>query len=100
MIIVDQLRDWGWHHGPSSHLISTLPGKAGTEELITFAEALGIKRKWLQKSGTHREHFDLNERAHLEAIHAGALQVDWRVLVRAIRAKKEGKSFPVLPELD
>lgn len=100
MIIVDQLRDWGWHHGPSSHLISTLPGAKGSAELVAFVEKIGLKRKWIQKSGTHREHFDLNERAHNEALEAGAVQVDWRTLVRAIRAKKDGKVFPMVPELD
>ena len=67
---------------------------------MAFGERIGAKRKWLQKVGTHREHFDLNVRAHEAALAAGATQVDWRILVRAIRAKKEGQSFPVLPELD
>ncbi len=81
-------------------MISTLPGKEGSAELVAFVEKIGLKRKWIQKPGSHREHFDLNERAHNDALEAGAMQVDWRILVRAIRAKKEGQSFPVLPELD
>ncbi len=100
MIIVDQLRDWGWHHGPSSHLISTLPGEEGSAELAAFVEKIGLKRKWVQKPGTPREHFDLNERAHKQALAAGAVEVDWRSLVRAIRAKKNGTVFPLVPELD
>lgn len=88
MIVVDRLQNWGWHHGPSSHLISTLPGHEGTRELLAFAVKIDLQEKWLQKRGTHHEHFDLNVERHDRALAEGATEVDRNQLVRYLRAKR------------
>lgn len=43
----------------TAHLISDLPGDAGTVELIGTGSSLGLHPDWLQERGTHREHHDL-----------------------------------------
>lgn len=58
---------------PTSHLMSTLDGKAGTAELVAFAEGIGLQRRWLQHPGEHKEHFDLITQAPIDrARRAGA----------------------------
>ncbi len=41
------------------HLLSDLPGAAGTAELLAFARAIGGRDAWIQGAGTYREHFDI-----------------------------------------
>ncbi len=41
------------------HLLSDLPGAAGTAELLAFARRCGAHDSWLQAAGTYREHFDI-----------------------------------------
>jgi len=69
-------------------MISTLAGEEGTIELLAFAKQIDLQEKWLQKRGTHHEHFDLNEERHLRALAAGAKQVDRTQLVLYLRAKR------------
>lgn len=42
------------------------------EELLDFAEKIGLKRKWIQKSRRGFIHFDLIERIREKAIQKGA----------------------------
>ncbi len=41
------------------HLLSNVPGPAGTAELLAFVRACGGRDAWMQSPGTYREHFDL-----------------------------------------
>ena len=65
MICIDSLNDFGdalnRRLGRSSHLVSDLPGEAGTAELVAFARGIGMRATWLQKAGTPHEHFDVFE---------------------------------------
>lgn len=88
MIVLDPIVDWGWRHGPSAHLMSDLPGRAGTEELLAFARTLGMKPEWLQSAGTEVEHFDVTASRALKATELGATSIDRRQLVLIIRAKR------------
>lgn len=91
MILVDRPRDWGWKLGLSAHLISTLPGKAGTRELVRFARDLGMNPRWIQRAGTEYEHFDLTVARCARAIERGARTATNREVVKAIRAKRGGQ---------
>lgn len=71
----------------AAHLISSLPGAPGRQELMAFAEPIGLKARWLQNPGTSREHFDLMNHRIAVAIAAGAQQVSARELIRVIRGK-------------
>ena len=46
-----------------------------TEELLEFAESIGLKRRWLQRSRRGLVHFDLVERLRIKAIQHGAVPV-------------------------
>ena len=83
-VYVDGLRDYGWRHGPSCHLIAD-----SVEELIEFAEVIGMRREWLQTKST--PHFDLTAGGRSLAVANGAIQLTNRELVakiRELRAKR------------
>lgn len=46
-----------------------------TEELLAMADRLGLKRQWIQKPGTYREHFDVSKEVRARAVAAGAQEV-------------------------
>lgn len=77
-VYVDGLRDYGWHRGPSCHLIAD-----SVEELIEFAESIGMRREWLQMKST--PHFDLTVGGRTLAVEHGAIQLSNRELVGKIR---------------
>ena len=75
--------------GVWSHLLSDLPGPAGTSELLAFAESIGIETRWLQKPGTAREHFDVTEPTRQRALAAGATPIRYgREVARITLAKR------------
>lgn len=77
-VYVDKLRDWGWNHGPSCHLIAdTLP------ELHDFANRLGLKRSWFQPKS--HPHYDLVASKRARAVQLGAVELDRQSLVAKIR---------------
>ena len=76
MVLVDEAR-W-WRHGRRwCHLVSDV----SLEELHEFAEELGIPRR-----GLHGDHYDRPEEDRVQAIEAGAVEVDSRELLRRLRA--------------
>lgn len=60
-----------------------------TEELLTMADRIGVKRKWLQRAGEWCEHFDVCKAKRALAVAAGAKEVTSRTMVRAARARNE-----------
>lgn len=83
-VYVDSLRDYGWRHGPSCHLIAD-----SVEELIEFAESIGLRREWYQPKSS--PHFDLTEDGRKLAVERGAIEVNQRELIgilRKLRAKR------------
>jgi YjeF-related protein N-terminus/Protein of unknown function (DUF4031) len=42
------------------HVLSDLPGSAGTAELLTFIRKCGASDTWMQAVGTYREHYDVH----------------------------------------
>lgn len=77
-VYVDNLRDYGWRHGPSCHLIAD-----SVDELIEFAVGMGLKREWFQAKST--PHFDLTAEGRKLAVEHGAIELDQRQLVTKIR---------------
>ncbi len=73
-----------------SHLMSTLDGAEGQQELIAFGKEIGLNPGWLQKKGTPYEHFDLMGGKIFSAGAAGAQELPSRVLVDIIRRRKNG----------
>lgn len=68
-------------------MISTLDGPNGQAELIAFAVAIGMRQEWLQKPGTHHEHFDIFGSRRAKAIAAGCKEISREQFVSILRAK-------------
>lgn len=51
-----------------------------TTELLAMADRIGVQRKWLQKPGTHQEHFDICLAKRAQAVAAGAVELTQREL--------------------
>ena len=81
-VYVDNLRDYGWRHGPSCHLIAD-----EVEELIEFAIAMGLRREWFQPKSS--PHFDLTAAGRVLAIQNGAIEINQRDLVKKLRQLRE-----------
>ncbi|MDI1241795.1 MAG: DUF4031 domain-containing protein [bacterium] len=77
-VYVDGLRDYGWRHGPSCHLLAD-----SVEELIEFAESMEMRREWFQAKST--PHFDLTADGRTAAVSMGAIELTNRELVAKIR---------------
>ena len=77
-VYVDNLRDYGWRHGPSCHLIAD-----SVEELMEFAVGMGLRREWFQAKST--PHFDLTAEGRKLAVEHGAIELNQRQLVAKIR---------------
>lgn len=77
-VYVDNLRDYGWRHGPSCHLIAD-----SVEELMEFAVAMGLRPEWFQPKST--PHFDLTADGRSQAVAQGAIELTNRELIAKIR---------------
>jgi hypothetical protein len=75
MLYVDGLCNHGWFlkgkHVLSCHLYSD----GGNAELISFAEGIGLKRQYMQRSRKGIAHFDLVESKRKRAVSRGAKEV-------------------------
>lgn len=83
-VYVDNLRDYGWRHGPSCHLIAD-----SVEELLEFAVSMGLKPEWFQPKSS--PHFDLTVEGRGIAVRHGAVEIDQRQLVRKLRELRRGR---------
>lgn len=81
-VYVDNLRDYGWRHGPSCHLIGD-----SIAELIEFAVSIGLRSEWFQPKSS--PHFDLTAEARAAAVRNGAIEINQRELVIKLRALRE-----------
>jgi len=57
-------------------------------ELIEMVDAIGVDRKWIQKAGTHREHFDIAMSKRKLAVERGAVEITMMELGRYLRARR------------
>ena len=86
-VYVDNLRDYGWRHGPSCHLIAD-----SVEELMEFAVEMGLRPEWFQPKST--PHFDLTADGRAQAVEQGAVELTNRELiakVRELRRKRDSQ---------
>lgn len=69
-----------------SHLVADT-----REELLACVDAIGVKRKWIQKLDTYGEHFDIAKSKRLAAVNAGAIPITYRQLgLMCARRRIEG----------
>lgn len=88
MIVLDPPVDYFGKFKRCSHMISTLVGASGSDELLTFAVQIGMRPEWLQNPGGPSEHFDVFGNRRARAILAGAAELDRLAFINAIRAKR------------
>ena len=81
-VYVDSLRDYGWRHGPSCHLIGD-----SIDELIEFAVSIGLRPEWFQPKSS--PHFDLTDEARAVAVQNGAVEINQKELVIKLREFRE-----------
>ena len=84
-VYVDKIRDYGWHRGPSCHLIAD-----SVDELIEFAIGIGLQPAWFQPKST--PHFDLTIELRAIAVQHGAIELDNRQLIAKIRELRKLRS--------
>jgi len=59
-----------------------------TAELHAMADRIGVARRWLQKAGTPREHYDVCLAMRAVAIEYGAIPITQRELAVKTRARR------------
>lgn len=74
------------------HLLSDVPGAAGTAELLRFVRASGGKDNWLQSAGTYREHFDIFGEWVERARDLGAREATGREVAEILTRKRAALS--------
>ena len=57
------------------------------DELVSMADRIGVKRKWIQDAGTYREHFDVCANMKQTAIKNGAKEIGLISLGRILARK-------------
>ncbi len=62
------------------------------EELFETVDAINLSRKWIQKKGTWKEHFDLSKGKRQLAVQLGAIEITTEDLVRKMRKRWESRS--------
>ncbi len=73
-----------------SHMVAD-----STEELLAMASNIGLSHRWLQKAGTHHEHFDVSLAYRKLAIEHGAVEVTMRQMGDILRERRKTcKSIP------
>lgn len=81
-VYVDDMRA-GFGRMTMCHMVAD-----SSPELLRMAEAIGVKKKWIQDPGTHREHFDICLAKRAMAVRLGAVEITWRALAMRIRARQ------------
>jgi len=72
------------------HVLSDLPGIAGSAELREFVRACGMRPEWVQYPGSYREHFDALERLGTCLMRHGARVVGNHEVALLLRARRTG----------
>lgn len=66
-----------------SHMIADSP-----DELLAMADKIGVARKWIQRAGTHLEHFDVSLGARQKAVQLGAVEITMKELAQKTRERR------------
>ena len=58
-------------------------------ELDAMADRIGVARRWIQKAGTPREHYDICLSKRALAVQAGAIEITGHELGLRLMARRE-----------
>jgi hypothetical protein len=89
-VYVDDMR------APFGRLVMCHMVADSSEELLAMADKIGVQRKWIQKAGTYREHFDICLAKRALAVKNGAVEITLkelgrRSLEKAVKLKMNAK---------
>ena len=84
-VYVDNLCNWGWHRGPSCHMIAD-----SVSELVAFAVSIGLRPEWFQPKSS--PHFDLTAESRRVAVLHGAVELDRRAFVQKLRQLRTART--------
>lgn len=59
------------------------------DELHAMADAIGVARKWHQKAGTIRSHYDIALSKRAIAVRMGAFEIDRSRVAAILKARRE-----------
>lgn len=62
-----------------------------TEELISFAEKIGLRKSYIQRPGTIYEHFDVTAGKRKQAVANGAVEVTLREAGMRLKRLRESR---------
>lgn len=60
-----------------------------TAELLAMADKIGVARKWIQRPGTWKEHFDICLTKRHLALNHGAIEMSYSELGRKLLARRK-----------
>jgi len=80
-VYVDDMRA-GFGRMKMCHMIAD-----STEELLLMADRIGVNRKWIQKAGTHWEHFDICLSKRKLAVEYGTEEITSRELGKMLKQR-------------
>jgi hypothetical protein len=89
-----EIRGYAGRDARWSHLMADTPA-----ELADVARQLGLRPRWLQNPGTHREHYDVTETVRRGALALGAQAITYpRGLAGLIESRRAQCECRVLSE--
>lgn len=68
-----------------------------TEELLSMADKIGVQRKWIQKAGTIREHFDICLSKRAKAVGMGAVEISYPGGVADLMNRRKAAAQAIKP---
>lgn len=81
MIYVDDMRE------PFGRMILCHMVADTSKELHAMARSIGVRRKWCQREGTSREHYDVCLAKRRMAVESGAVEITWMALGRMMQER-------------
>lgn len=84
MVLVDELKDYGWIQGMSCHMFTD----GDVTELHEFAQLAGIGSSYFHVSKGF-EHYDLTAKNRIKAVAHGATQVTARDAVKLRQIRRQ-----------
>ncbi|KKB61520.1 hypothetical protein WM40_22515 [Robbsia andropogonis] len=82
MVYVDDMQA-GYGRMKMCHMIADTD-----DELHAMADRIGVARKWHQKPGTAKSHYDIALNKRALAVAAGAVEITWRQTGRMVRRRE------------
>ncbi len=58
-----------------------------SDELHAMARSIGVRRKWCQREGTSKEHYDICLLKRKMAVKSGAAEITWKQAGKMVRER-------------